>query len=163
MSMAAKIPDPEEQAAEAAKYGYFDHEKMVLTRNGIWLADGEEISHEPTRRLFAKSLHHDSKGYFLYIGHETKRIEVEDTAYFVQRIEHHGKRIEVWLSDDTREPLDFATLIYSPGRLTCKIKQGKEEAKFLSVPYNELLKDLDEDEAGYFLRNGGNRVVLAKK
>jgi hypothetical protein len=163
MSMAAKIPDPEEQAAEAAKYGYFDHEKMVLTRNGVWLADGEEITHEPTRRLFAKSLQHDSKGYFLYIGHETKRIQVEDTAYFVHRIERHGNQIELWVSDDSQEPLDLTTLAYSPGRLTCKIKQGREEAKFLSAPYHELLKDLDEDESGYFLRHGSGRVVLAKK
>lgn len=163
MSMAAKIPDPEEQAAEAAKYGYFDHEVMILTQNGVWLADGEEISHEATRKLFSKSLQHDSKGYFLYIGHETKRIQVEDTAYFVQRIERRGSQVELSLSDDSRETLDFKTLSYRPGRLTCKIKGGREEAKFLSIPYNELLKDLEENETGYFLRHDGGQIVLLKK
>ena len=67
--------------------GYVDTEIIRLTRDGIWLADGEEISHEPTRRLFARSLKKDEKGYFLHIGREMRRIEVEDTAYFVEGLE----------------------------------------------------------------------------
>ncbi len=163
MGMAGKIPDPEEQAAEAAKHGYFDHEVVVLTRNGVWMADGHEISHEPTKRLFAKSLHKDAKGYFLYIGRETKRIQVEDTAYFVTRIERSGPDWKILLNDETREDLDLKTLSYQPGRLVCWIKNKTDQAKFLQAPYYELLRDLEEDETGYFLRSGNERFWLAKK
>jgi hypothetical protein len=119
------------------------------------MADGQEITHEPTRRLFARSLKKDERGYFIAIGFETKRIQVEDTAYFVQRIDGsaaHG--FELLLSDGTRETLAPKTLVYQPGRLTCKIKTGTEEAKFLHSSYIDLLKNLQEDESGYYMEFG---------
>jgi hypothetical protein len=147
---------------------FVDREVIILTRNGIWLADGTEITHEPTRRLFARSLKKDEKGYFLQIGRETKRIEVEDTAYFIQRIDgdpNQGFRLSI--NDETQESLNPATLKYRPGRLTCQIKGNPaEEAKFLHSAYFDLLKDLQEDSKSYFLEFGGKnriRVTLAQK
>lgn len=149
---------------EAPPPAFVDREVIILTRNGIWLADGEEISHEPTRRLFARSLKKDSEGYFLAIGHETKRIRVEDTAYFVNRIDGNTREgYLLWLSDGTSEKLDPSTLKYRPGRLTCLIKNQSEETKFLHAPYFELLKNLEEDTDTYFLNLMGIRVELSKK
>jgi hypothetical protein len=99
---------------------YVDFEVIVVTKEGVWMADGSEISHVPTRKLFARSLKHDEQGYFLSIGRETKRIEVEDTAYFVERLEG----LTAFLSDETQEKIDPSALTYRPGRLTMKIKRG---------------------------------------
>ena len=147
---------------------FVDNEVITLTRNGIWIADGVEISHEPTRRLFARSLKRDDQGYSLHVGRETKRINVEDTAYFVVRVDGepaHG--FELTLSDESRETLDPRTLSYRPGRLICRIKNEKspdaEDAKFLHAPYFDLLRHLEEDAQGYFLKIGGIRVPLAPK
>jgi hypothetical protein len=143
-----------------------DREVIVLTKNGVWLADGEEISHEPTRKLFARSLQKTESGYFLKIGRESKFIQVEDTAYFVVHLEgSSGDGYELSLSDGTREVLDSSTIRYKPGRLTCKIKGGAEEAKFLHPTYNEILHDLQEDGRSYFLRFGkpSVRVELCLK
>ena len=143
---------------------FVDREVIVLTRNGVWMADGTEISHEPTRRLFARSLNHDKDGYFLHIGRETKRIQVEDTAYFVHRIDGDpAGGYELWISDETRERLSPTTLGYKPGRLTAKVKGGKEEAKFLHAAYFDLLRHLEEDEKSYFLTLIGNRIELSGK
>ena len=132
-----------------------DREVIVITRNGVWLADGVEISHEPTRRLFARSLKKDKDGYTLHIGRETKRIQVEDTAHFVQRIDGNlNEKIQLTLSDESTEILDPSTLIYKPGRLTCAIHSGQDEAKFLHAPYFDLLKHLQEDASTYFLEFG---------
>ena len=142
---------------------FVDNEVIVLTRQGVWVADGTEISHEPTRKLFARSLKRDEEGYYLHIGCETKRIEVEDTAYFVHRIDGDpGQGVELWINDETRERLKPGTLAYRPGRLTARIRNGEEEAKFLHSPYFDLLKHLEEDARGYYLtfRDGG-RVELA--
>lgn len=134
------------------------------------MADGEEITHEPTRRLFAKSIKKDADGYLIHIGRETKRIHVEDTAYFVTGVTGNreaGYRLS--LSDETSEGLDPITLVYKPGRLTCLInREGtKEEAKFLAVPYYELLSHLEEDQSSYFLtfgpRNKPVKVLLSSK
>lgn len=143
---------------------FVDTEIIRLTKNGVWLSDAVEIDHEQTVKIFAKSLRKDEGGYYLQIGRETKRIEVEDTAYFVTRIDGTPRTgIELWLSDESRERLDPASLTYRPGRLACQIKGGLEEAKFLHAPYFELLKELDEDESSYLLDFGGKKVVLASK
>lgn len=143
---------------------FADNEVIRLTKNGVWLSDTVEIDHEQTRRMFAKSLEHDAQGWLLKIGRETKRIEVEDTAYFVTRIEGSATQgFEVCLSDESREKLDPSTLSYRPGRLVCRIKKGKEEAKFLHAPYFEILKDLEEDDTSYWLKLGGKRVQLTLK
>jgi hypothetical protein len=137
---------------------YIDLEVITLTKEGVWMADGSEITHVPTRKLFARSLKRDRDGYCLEIGRETKRIEVEDTAYFVERMEGHDAQI----SDGTQEKIDPLTLTYQPGRLTARIKGGAEEAKFLRGPYHEFLRDLEQDEEGFFLVIAGQRVRLGK-
>lgn len=147
---------------------FVDREVIVLTRNGIWLADGTEITHEPTRRLFARSLKKNEEGYFLHIGRETKKIQVEDTAYFVQRLDGTAASgFTLLLNDETSEKLDPQTLDYRPGRLTCKVKNQTEEAKFLHAPYFDLLKNLQENSNTYFLEFGSAKkketVILAKK
>jgi hypothetical protein len=140
---------------------FVDNEVIVLTKNGIWIADEVEISHEPTRKLFAKSLKKDPNGYHLHIGKETKQIQVEDTAYFVHRIDGSAEEgYQVWLSDETQEFLDPKTLKYRPARLTCKIKNGTEEAKFLHAAYFDLLKDLKQDMNSYYLEFGGKNNVI---
>ena len=139
-----------------AQSGYIDLEVIVLTKEGVWMADGSEISHIPTRKLFARSLKKDSEGYFLAIGRETKRIEVEDTAYFVERIEG----LEAFLSDGSQEKIDPTTLAYKPGRLTMRIKDGTEEAKFLRGPYYEILRDLEEENGSYCLRINNQKIKL---
>lgn len=159
-SLAAGIRDVFQQGTPPP--GYVDTETIRINQNGLWLADGKEITHEPTARLFARSIRRDDLGYFLHIGHEYKRIEVEDTAFFVLRVDGDPERgYEVSLSDETRERLDPKTLSYRPGRLTCRVKNGEEEAKFLSPAYFEILKDVQEDGRWYYLLIEKKRVDLA--
>jgi hypothetical protein len=141
---------------------FVDTEVITLSRNGVWLSDGVEIDHDETRRAFARALTRDAQGWVLRIGREEKRITVEDTPYFVTRIDGSAERgYEVTLNDETRERLDAGTLAYRPGRLSCRVKGGEEEAKFLSAPYFDLLRGLEEDEAGYFVRIEGTARRLA--
>ena len=142
---------------------FIDLEIIRLSKDGVWTSDGVEITHEPTRRLFAKSLKKTPDGYFLFIGRESKKIEVEDTAFFVTRIDEtsHGE-FELTINDETKEMLDPKTLQYRPARLTCRLLRG-EEAKFLSAPYMDLLKNLEENEAHYFLRFASGAINLLKK
>lgn len=143
---------------------FSDQEVIILTKNGIWLADGIEISHEPTRKLFARSLKKKGSEYFLEIGREKKKITIEDTPYFVIRIDGSPKEgFQLSLNDETKEKLNPQTLDYRPGRLVCSVKNQTEEAKFLHAPYFELLKEIEEDENGYSLQIQGERIRLAEK
>jgi hypothetical protein len=145
---------------------YEDKEKIVLSKDGVWLTDGEEITHQATCQGFSRNLKRDADGYFIEIGRDKKRIEIEDTAYFVVRLEGDPKMgYEAVLSDGSMVGLDPGSLKYKPGRLTCRVATaiGEEEAKFLRAPYFEILSFLEEDEQGYFLNFAGSRIQLAKK
>ena len=157
--MSANSPSPSTNAPFFA-----DLETITLSKDGIWLSDGIEITHGPTRRLFSKSLSRDSSGVYLKIGRESKKIVVEDTCYFVTRIEGSpASGYQLFCNDETSEHLLPDTLKYSPGRLTCKIKGGAEEAKFLRNPYFDLLQHLEEDQDGYFLKLENQPIRLAKR
>jgi len=165
------VPKSNPKPTEPNAPFFVDTEVIRLTKNGIWLSDEIEIDHGQTVKMFAKSLRRDGEGYFLQIGRETKRITVEDTAYFITRIEGTPERgFDICLNDETRERLNPATLVYRPGRLTCKIKRGtegtlmtEEEAKFLHAAYFDLLKGLEEDGSCYWLTIANQKIVLASK
>lgn len=142
---------------------FTDLENLLLTRWGTWLSNGEEITHEPTCFAFHRNLGKDEKGYFIKIGNDFKRVHIEDTPYFVVRIE--GTVQQGWLmflSDGSQEPLQLQKIQYqSPDRLTCWVKDGKYEARFLRVPYFEFLKELHQDEQGYYLeKTKGEKIRL---
>jgi len=123
---------------------FIDHEIIKVDKNGIWLSDGEPITHEKTLIAYNRFLGKDDQGYYIQIGNNFKRIEVEDTAYFITTVfkkEHEDWQIR--LSDGTYETLDPQTLRYKPQRLTCLVKNKQHEAKFLSQAYHDSLKDLD--------------------
>jgi hypothetical protein len=153
---------------------FSDNEVITLSKDGVWLADGQEITHEGTCQLFSRNLKKDAEGYYIevtgrvgdQIRRETKRIQVEDTAFFVQRLEGDpAGGYELFLSDGMKISLDPGTLRYRPGRLTCRVVTpiGEEEAKFLRMPYFDLLQHLEEDDEGYFLNFSGSHIRLARK
>lgn len=149
---------------------FVDHEKILLNKEGIFISNGEEISHVRTAEAFHRFIGHDDEGYFIQIGQDFKRIEVEDTAYFVQAIEWKngsatgvaaiGAEVYLRLSDGSVETLDPETLNYADERLTCRVKKGKEEAKFLRVPYLEFFLHALENEGDYSIRLGGKNYPL---
>ena len=128
---------------------YIDLETLTLTRNGEWLADGDPITHERTIRAFQGHLAPlaDGSGWEIRIGRERKRVEVEDTAFFVRSLKGDARSgFMLELTDGSERPLDPHTLHYTPGRLTCRIDwqhpdgmKGLAEARFLRGPSLEIL------------------------
>jgi len=142
------------------------NEHLTLSKEGVWLSNGEEITHEATVQAFFRFLDQDPNSqWWVRIGNEQKPVSIEDTPSFVRRIAgspQQGYRITL-LGDEegVSQELDISTLTYHPGRLTCRTQKGWE-ARFLRVPYYELLKELQHDELGYFIWIRGKRVSLAK-
>ena len=141
-------------------------EKIVLRRDGTWIADGTEITHGQTRDLFFRSIHWDAaeNKYYLEVGYERIFIEVEDTPYFVTSIERQSapERILAKLSDFTTAELKAAALEYRDSNLYLTLSDG-QKAKFLSPAYYDLLQDLQEDKHHYFISIAGSRVNLLAK
>jgi hypothetical protein len=138
-----------------------DNEEIRLSKSGVWLSDGHEITHGETVRLFHRSLKRAGQGFEIAVGRESKAVVVEDTPYFVLGLEGApASGLTLRLSDESLEKLEPRTLSYSPGRLVARVKGGAEEARFLNPAYFELLSGLQEDERSYFLVIEGKRVDL---
>lgn len=141
------------------------YEDLILTRNGIWLSNGEEITHERTVLAFSRNLYRCKEGFEIRLGHEKKNVHVEDTLYFVVRLEGDpilGYSIE--LNDGRLLELDPETLHYHRGRLTCRVPHPNEgtteEAKFLTQAYYELLKHLEKTQDGFSITIDGKTILL---
>jgi hypothetical protein len=149
-------------------------EKIILRKDGVWIADGVEITHEQTRDLFFRSIHRDIKAgqYYLEVGYERIFIMIEDTPYFVTALNRKDGAgtglspetgaITVCLTNGSEQPITSNALSYEQGSLYLRTLDG-ERAKFLSAAYYDLLRDLQEDKTHYFLVIDGKRVNLAAK
>lgn len=139
---------------------FIDRETIRITKHGVWLSDGEEITHQETLKAYKTHIGRDDEGYFIEIGRDFKRIEVEDTAFFVEQIFMAPQSAEIRLSDGSLEKLKLSTLEHSPERLICQVKEGKFPARFLVQPYHELLLHCEETRDGYRLKIGDESVDL---
>jgi len=121
----------------------------VIARDGEWLADGEPITHERTLQAFQTHLARlpDDTGWEIRLGRERKRLQVEDTAFFVRGLRGDAESgFTLQFTDGSEQKLDPRTLRYTPGRLTCRIEwrhpdgtHGVAEAKLLRGPSLEIL------------------------
>ena len=142
-------------------------EDLILSRNGVWLSNGEEVSHERTCLAFSRNLFRCKEGFEIRLGPETKTVHVEDTLYFVTGMEGDPSiGFNLRLNDGRTVELDPTTLGYRPGRLTCKVfhpnEKTHEEAKFLTGAYYELLKHLESSADGFFIEIEGHQITLGK-
>lgn len=144
------------------------HENIILTKNGVWLSNGEEILHEGTVRAFSKNIFRCADGYEIRLGNEHKTIHVEDTFYFVTQIDGSAEiGFNIILNDGRTIELNPKTLQYKPGRLSCRVyhpnNETQEEAKFLSAAYYELLKYIDRDADGFCITIESQKIVLSRE
>jgi hypothetical protein len=141
------------------------YENIILTKNGAWLSDNEEITHARTLLAFARNIYRCKDGFEIRIGHEHKTIHVEDTMYFITSIEGSPEiGFSIRTNDQRIGELDPSTLKYRPGRLTCRVPDPNtgilEEAKFLSTAYYEILKYLEQDGETFSITIEGKKIVL---
>lgn len=146
-------------------FGFF--ENIILTKNGVWLSNDEEITHEGTILAFSRNIYRCKEGFEIRLGRENKTIHVEDTLYFITSIQGAQELgFTIRTNDQRIGELDPTTLQYKPGRLTCRIPDPKtgmnEEAKFLSAAYHEILKDIVFDGKNYSITVEGKKIILGE-
>ncbi len=130
-----------------------------------------EITHERTRRLFAKNIRRDpSTGrYYVRVGEQSAEVVVEDTPYTVRSVtvrEGPDGRPEDYilhLNDETQETLAPESLRIGPENvLYCKVKEGAERARFLRAAYYQICAGLEYDETAdrYWLPWRDGRITI---
>jgi uncharacterized protein len=138
-------------------------ESIRLDARGNWTHEGLAIDNPRIVALFNRSVSRTSGGtWILEVGPYTYPIEVEDTGFFVEQVDWSSAPPQVYLSDESSEPLDAETLRYAPeGRLYCAVKSGAFEARFKRAPYHDLMERLEEEDGTIVLTIGDGRYPLA--
>ena len=152
-------------SAEVDQNIFSFYEDLILTKNGVWLSDNEEITHERTILAFSRNIHRSQNGFEIRIGSERKSIHIEDTLFFITSIDGAPEiGFTIRTNDQRVGELDPESLRYRPGRLTCRVpdphSRMMEEAKFLSTAYYEILKYVEHDDTGYWITIEGKRIQL---
>src|SRR5262245_36422121 len=117
--------------------------RISFGKDGRWYCDGEVIPNRAICRLYARAMTIDPDGVArLRLGEDKAEITIEDTPWVVTQIEgdpEHG--FTVVLNDETREPLDPATLhVGRENVLYCRVKGGRYDARLLRPAYYELMR-----------------------
>lgn len=121
---------------------------LRIDREGVWFADGGEVTHAGIVANLWSNLRVDAEGHFLQIGPVRIPVEVEDAPLVVVRVERDGDGLAVTLSDGSREPLRPETLRLGAGEVPYgRVKDGAFEARFSRAAAYELLQRVEYDEA----------------
>jgi uncharacterized protein len=137
--------------------------KISFRRDGNWYSDEERIDNPRIALLFSQSIKQNSDGsYFLQVAEERASITVEDTPYVINSIADGNGGFVLVLNDDTREPLDPATLeVGADNVLYARVKGGLHRARFLRPAYYHLSSNFEADGSGrFFIQIGGMRYPL---
>jgi len=141
---------------------------IFIDKEGRWYHQGAEMIRREFIRLFYQNMEIDSEGRYL-INWADKRgyVEVEDTAFVVRRISYkegkqdRGPRIELSLSDDTKEALMPDSLyVGRENVLYCKVKSSFFPARFNRAAYYQLAEYIEEEGNTYFLPLNGQKYVI---
>jgi len=140
--------------------------KIKFGKDGLWYSDDEVIPNRAIRRLFSRTLRvlPDGRGR-LELGEDRADVIIEDTPWVVTAVEGDtGRGFAVVLNDETREPLDPASLRVGAGNVVyCRVKGGACEARFLRPAYYELMRHAEAGAGGeVVLAVAGRRVTLAR-
>ena len=139
--------------------------KITFGKDGRWYSDDEPIPNRAICRLFSRSLRvlPDGRGR-LELGEDRADVVIEDTPWVVAAVEGDPARgFTVVLNDETREPLDPASLrVGAEHVLYCRVKGGMYQARLLRPAYYELMRHVEADPGGAgVLPVAGRRVVIA--
>lgn len=141
-------------------------EEIRLLASGDWTHEGLAFENPRIIDLFNRSIGRTAGGtWVLEIGQFTYPIEVDDAAYFVERIAFDTHAVMLALSDGSHEQLDPTTLRYAPeGRLYCDIKSGAANARFKRGAYYAVAEYIEEQAGGGWLfRFDGTGYPIAQQ
>ena len=137
--------------------------KISFRKDGNWYNDEERIENARIALLFSQSIRQNPDGsYFLQVAEERAPIIVEDTPYVVKSLADDGAGgFTMILNDDTREPLDPASLEVGANNVLYARVKGGHRARFLRPAYYHLSGNFEADASGrFFIQLGGKRYPL---
>ncbi len=135
-------------------------------RDGHWYADDERITNQRIAGLFSRHLCRAADGtYLLRIADEQAPVIVEDTPYVVTAVEADAAgEIQLDLNDGSREPLAPQSLaVGADDVLYCRVKGGRESARFLRPAYYQLARSITRGDGGFVFTCPQGRYPIGRR
>lgn len=131
---------------------------LRFTREGVWLHQGEPITHEGIYTFFSRRLHwsEQHQQYVVEDGGRCVSVEVEDTPRVVRTIDSTATSWLVIANSGERELFDPGQLRYSEaGELYYELQDSRQLARLLRPAVQALAPYISADQGRYrFERNG---------
>jgi hypothetical protein len=142
---------------------------ISLSARGDWFHNGEPFEHLGIIRLFHQAIRRDDEGrYYLYnqLGalEENVYFEVEDTAFFVDRIDFDEATTSLiaTLNNGAAETLDVKTLCEDErGIMYCRTQHG-DRARFSQSALMSLSDFVKTEGDLIYIDVTGEKVILSK-
>lgn len=136
--------------------------EIIIDKEGTWYYKGSRIIRKDIIKFFYEHMELDRHGrYIISWKDERCIVEVEDTAFFVQRVDKINGHYLLYISDETHEELDPESLyIGKDNVLYCKIKAGKFPARFTRSAYYQIAQHIEEENNRYFLTVNKKKYFL---
>ncbi len=136
--------------------------RIFIDSRGRWFQDGIRITHRWTYLENNKNLDVDEDGrFFVKEGESKVYVECEDTPFVVTMVSREKNGFSVRLNDESRERLEFSTLLISERNIPyVSVKNERFKARLLRPAYYELMKYAAKDEKGLYLEAEGKRHYL---
>jgi uncharacterized protein len=133
----------------------------VLNTHGIWLQDGQPITHTRTLEMLYKNLRRMASGeYRVIVDNEEAPVIVEDCSLFIQNINIQTGQMR--LSNGHLAPLDPSSCwVGEANHFYCEIEG--QPAKFLKAAYYEIAKHIHlapGSQSQYFLHFQGRQYPI---
>jgi hypothetical protein len=158
-----------EEKRELPLLGQLRECALRLDREGRWLHEGVAVSHEGLCKALHRWIDRDEESgrYVVRAGQQWCYIEVDDAPFVVRKIlaseEGDQLRIDLRLSDDTQEELDYGTLRQDQRNvLYCDVKGGRFPARFGRQAYFDLAQRLELVDEEPLLCARGRRWPIAQ-
>jgi hypothetical protein len=143
-----------------------DRAEIVIDKEGAWFYNGLPIINRRIVQYLCGLLEASPDGgYRLRNDREICPIAVQDAPFAVVSLwvsDGPCRQIIIKLNDETTEPLDLKTLVFSAENIPyCTVKQGRFRARFLRAPYYRLAESVQQDsEEHFFIELNGERHYL---
>ena len=152
-------------ALDPDKLDWFRRNSRIgLDRHGQWRFDGNPVENPKVQKLFHRGVRIDeSTGEAqLHVGTQWCFIQdLEDTAFFVDKVRIEGEQVRLQLLDGSTQPLAPDTVCQrGPIDVYCRLENG-QQARFLRDALAQLGPLLSEkgDKVGVMLKGAFYPIV----
>lgn len=137
--------------------------EICIDKDGQWYADGVLLIRKEIIKLFASNLKKDAHdNYHILWQNYLYPVGVEDAPFFAQSITEQAGQLMIKLLDGREFPMPSGSIIVK-NNIPYISLFWSSDTKLSRPSYNELCKNLIEQDGHYFIKYGDTEWFIEEK